>query len=191
MTQHDADVHCAQTHSHYNFLEGLLDIACSLAEETIAYMADKRTVDELSVEELERILTIKKREDRQTRLKRMKQSGRVIETVDAALPPQPAPQSNSKQSDGTGLPAATIEVSPDAVSRRKVVPEFEDAIDRQEYVQNDGKAGEIWRKFVDRFLLLIEVGAVLGLILLGVALVNGLNLLQVETAAAQAAADVR
>jgi sortase A len=151
-------------------------------------MADKRTVDELTIEELERVLSIKRREERQTRLQRMKSSGRVIETPDTPsmpTPPQPA------QSGMNGLPAQTIELAPDAITRRKVVPEFEDAIDRREYKQRDSRAGEIWRKFVDRSLLLVEVGAIAGLIFLGFSLMNGLNLLQTETASAQATADAQ
>lgn len=154
-------------------------------------MADKRTVEDLSVEELERVLAIKRREDRQARLQRMKQSGRVIETVDAP-PPNPSPvQAPPAHSDASGLPAQTIEISKDAVSRRRVVPEFEDAIDRHEYQRKDSRAGEIWRKFVDRSLLFVEMGAVIGLVVLGFTLVNGLNILQEETAAAQAAADAQ
>ena len=42
-------------------------------------MRDKRPVDELSIEELERILAIKKREERQKRLSRMQREGRMVE----------------------------------------------------------------------------------------------------------------
>ena len=41
-------------------------------------MRDKRPVDELSIEELEKILTVRKREEREKRLDRMKRSGRVV-----------------------------------------------------------------------------------------------------------------
>lgn len=51
-------------------------------------MRDKRPVDELSVEELERVLAIKKREARQQQLERMRRSGRVIESP-APPPPEP------------------------------------------------------------------------------------------------------
>ena len=46
-------------------------------------MRDKRPVDELSVEELERVLAIKRREERQQRMQRMQRTGRVIETPEA------------------------------------------------------------------------------------------------------------
>lgn len=42
-------------------------------------MADKRTVDELSVEELEQVLLIKRRQARQERLKRLAAEGRVAD----------------------------------------------------------------------------------------------------------------
>jgi hypothetical protein len=51
-------------------------------------MRDKRPVDELSVEELERILAIKKREERQQKLKRMERSGRIVSN---GKPDAPAP----------------------------------------------------------------------------------------------------
>src|SRR5262245_16562940 len=52
-------------------------------------MRDKRPVDELSIEELERILAIKKREERQRRMQRMQRDGRVLakdSTVEPTLP---------------------------------------------------------------------------------------------------------
>jgi len=54
-------------------------------------MRDKRPVDELSVEELEQVLAIKRREERQQRMQRMQRTGRVIETVDSASPESDAP----------------------------------------------------------------------------------------------------
>lgn len=149
-------------------------------------MSDKRNVDELSVEELERILSVKKREARQTRLQRMKVSGRVIETSDKPLPVS-TPVSPARENK-EALPEHRIEISPDKVQKRKVVPEFEDAIDMRDF-KKQSNAGRIWRMFVDRSLLLVEVAAVVGLIVLGVSLFNGLNLLEKETAAAQAAAE--
>lgn len=149
-------------------------------------MSDKRNINELSIEELERILAIKKREERQTRLKRMKVSGRVIETGDK--PPVQPPPLTPVQENKQALPEHMLEISPDKVQKRKVVPQFEDAIDMRDFKQKSN-AGRIWRMFVDRSLLIVEVAAVVGLIVLGVALFNGLDLLEKETAAAQAAAE--
>lgn len=151
-------------------------------------MPDKRPVDDLTVEELERVLAVKKRAARQNRLHRMRVSGRVIETSDTA--PTPIQTVEQNISDSNGLPAATVEISSDKITKRKVVPEFEDAIDVREY-KKKSNSGRIWRMFVDRSLLLLEVGAVIGLVVLGMALFNGLNLLEEETAAAQAAAEAQ
>ncbi|MFW5749121.1 MAG: hypothetical protein ACOCYT_05855, partial [Chloroflexota bacterium] len=53
-------------------------------------MRDKRPVDELSVEELERILIIKKREARRAQIERIKRSGRMVEPGPAEPPPAAA-----------------------------------------------------------------------------------------------------
>ncbi|MGV2437749.1 MAG UNVERIFIED_CONTAM: hypothetical protein LVT10_24955 [Anaerolineae bacterium] len=55
-------------------------------------MRDKRRVDELSIEELEQVLAMRKREERGKRLERLKRSGRVIEPDPATVlsPPPPA-----------------------------------------------------------------------------------------------------
>lgn len=151
-------------------------------------MRHKRTVDELSIEELERVLAIKRREARQQNLRRLKQSGRVIETVNHESPeahPEPTPYS-----DANGLSAGTIELPAEAVQKRKVAPQFEDGVNPEAFAEPRGdRARQIWRTFVDRSLLLLEVAAVVGLVVLGVSLLNGLELLQEETAAAQAAAE--
>src|SRR6478672_5606748 len=57
-------------------------------------MRDKRPVDELSIEELERILAIRKREARLSRIKRYEGTGRVVgpgENIPeiAAVKPEP------------------------------------------------------------------------------------------------------
>lgn len=74
-------------------------------------MRDKRTVDELSVEELERILAIKKREARQQRLQRMQRDGRVLERLERDEPPMPiipvnTPADGAFLEGGNGVPEA-------------------------------------------------------------------------------------
>ena len=55
-------------------------------------MRDKRPVDELSLAELERILAIRRREERQKQVARMARDGRVIAAADAPdRPSQPTP----------------------------------------------------------------------------------------------------
>lgn len=54
----------------------------------------KRSADELSVEELERLLLLKKREERAQRLRRLASEGRVVQPAEPAAPavqPPPAP----------------------------------------------------------------------------------------------------
>lgn len=147
-------------------------------------MPDKRPVDDLSIEELEKILIVKKREARQHRLKRMRVTGRVIETHATPLPDDPHTPSVASD-DNSEITQAAV-----PLPKRKVVPQFEDAIDVQDY-KRKSNSGRIWQLFIDRSLLLVEVAAVIGLIVLGVALFNGLTLLENETAAAQAAAEAQ
>ncbi|MGH2593571.1 MAG: hypothetical protein ACRDGG_08670, partial [Anaerolineae bacterium] len=46
-------------------------------------MSDRRSVDELSIEELEQILAIKKRQAREATLRRLKGEGRVVDVKSA------------------------------------------------------------------------------------------------------------
>lgn len=153
-------------------------------------MPDKRSIDDLSIDELERALAIKKRDARQKVRQRMERMGRVIETPDvAAAPSPPAPIAETPISDAAGLPSQTIEGRGQRLSPRKSVPQFEDALDlqRSDKRKKEGKA--IWQRFVDRSLLLVEAAAVIGLIALGVSLFQGINTLQGETASIQATAE--
>ncbi len=55
-------------------------------------MRDRRPVDELSIEELERILAIRKREARQARLQKLGTQGRRVPlTAPLDAPPEPPP----------------------------------------------------------------------------------------------------
>jgi sortase A len=146
-------------------------------------MPDKRPVDDLSVEELERILAIKRREYRQQHLQRMKRNGRVVAVNDDAPPPHPV-------SDADGLSAQTVEMPASALRERKRVPQFEEAIDTRTFqTERRERARRIWWRFVDRSLVALEIVAIVGLVVLAVALFNGLNILQDETADAQRAAE--
>lgn len=163
-------------------------------------MADKRTVDELSIEELERILAIKKREARQANLRRMRRTGRVISPVVEPPPPeQPSedesglPEFISKALDDPALqqdePVIVDEPPPPA---SRVKPQFLDkedgAFNRKR--KNDSNAN-VWRRFMDRSLLLVEIAAVIGLFVVGFTMVDGIATLQRETAQAQSRADAQ
>jgi sortase A len=134
-------------------------------------MRDKRTVDELSIEELERILAIKKREARQSRLDRMRGSGRVIEAQPRSTPAPSLPPLEELLND----PYPTFE-EPRIAARKPNEPRR--------------KRGETsaWQRFVDRSLLVIEVAAVVGLVGIGIVLVSGIFTLQEQTAEAQRSA---
>ena len=147
-------------------------------------MSDKRIVDDLSIEELERILAIRKREARQGRLQRMKHAGRVIDTSAVQRPERPAAPATAPG------PAATPETRPADKGRiASTIPQFEDAIEQHYYGRSRQEDSRIWRRFLDRMLLVVEGAAVVGLIVLGAAMLDGINTLQSETAQAQTSAD--
>lgn len=96
-------------------------------------MKDRRSVDDLSVEELERVLAEKKRAAREARLSRYRQNGRAVHVPVGAVPDE-------------RLPDARPARAPRSLGRR----------------------------LFDYFLLIVEVGAVLGLVYV---LYNGSNVL--------------
>ncbi|MCU0495724.1 MAG: class D sortase [Anaerolineae bacterium] len=149
-------------------------------------MRDKRPVDELSIVELERILAIRRREERQKRLQRFKSDGRVVGgEVDPVS--RSAPIAKTRQPETAVIPSATLVLDHQAVSlsERSPTPSFED----------DGEApmtetnSRLWKTFTNRALLFVEVIAVGGLIWLGVNLMVTANNLQRESALAQAMAN--
>lgn len=135
-------------------------------------MPDKRTVDDLSIEELERALAIKKREARQDRLTRMRSSGRVIEA---------RPQV-------TMVTARTLPPLDDLLGER--APVFDEPMPPRKTTNRKRGQTSVWRVFMDRSLLLIEVAAVIGLVGIGAAFLSGMTTLQEKTAEAQLSAQV-
>ena len=156
-------------------------------------MADKRNVDDLTVEELERVLAIKKRDSRQEQMRRMKRTGRVIKP-EQAVPPPIEPIQVSPAVGDHQLPSETVNIPATSVEKRKVKPEFEDDIGdikahKSRNASKTNNENAIWRKFIDFSLLLVEIAAVLGLIFIGFEMLNGIGILQSETAAAQRVAE--
>lgn len=155
-------------------------------------MRDKRPVDELSIEELEKILAIRKREEREKRLDRMKRAGRVVgpEVVTAA-PVAPIPQ----------IPGVTIPALPDPIAPAPAVqmitepisarvgysaaPQFED----ENHPARAAEKSRFWKNFVNQSMFLVEALAVVGLLFLGYQMINAQSKLEQETASAQALAD--
>ncbi len=127
-------------------------------------MGIKRDANELSVEELERLLYQKKRAQRRERLARMKADGRLIE-VAGLPPPNPKPPVLPRPK------AAPTE----ALQRYQLEPALENgngsgnslAYTADEQIPNDSKPIIHWRWIFNKLLLVFEVSAVLGLIVLG------------------------
>jgi sortase A len=112
-------------------------------------MHDRRPVEELSTEELEEILAIRKRAAREARLKRLRAEGRVLdvpEVVAAASDQSAAPQRDAS-----------------ALARRSKVSEF---YEEEKPRRHFGPSAQTLRRWRDRLLLLVEVGAIVGLILI-------------------------
>lgn len=129
------------------------------------------------------MLAIRKREERQRQMERMKRSGRVIDpnpqvnTVNATPPPPVG--------GAAALPAATVHMPPGTAKSVAVTPSFEDDPGEVEPGANRAEKERIWKNFVNRALLLVEIAAVLGLVFIGVTLFNSIGTLERETASAQ------
>jgi sortase A len=160
-------------------------------------MRDKRPVDELSVEELERVLAIRKREERQASLQRMKRAGRVVEPEspppvpptlpEIRLPPAAEPPSAAPVATAVSRSAASASRSVASASR-PAAPHFEDDPDVAKDLKRQDK-DRFWKVFVNQSLLLVEIAAVIGLVFLGYNLLVAIGALEKETATAQALAD--
>jgi sortase A len=92
-------------------------------------MRDRRTVDELSIEELERILAIRKREARLARLQRLQAQGRRVPFATpldlGPEPPAPPPQQHEAAGDiAPPEPPVTYDITGD-------VPRFEDELEAE------------------------------------------------------------
>ncbi|MDX1994586.1 MAG: sortase [bacterium] len=178
-------------------------------------MRDKRPVDELSIEELERILAIKKREARQQQLQRMKQAGRVVEdsrpaisrpTPDGHKRPTPANEAVSPVIPAVDEPPLVVPTIPltatpaetlnghasensrsNAASAMRSVARFEDDPDDvdDDSARSPRLDNRVAKLFMDRALLLVEIGAVLALVYVAANLFGAVGDLQRETAAAQ------
>ena len=112
-------------------------------------MHDRRPVEELSIEELEEILAIRKRAAREARLKRLRAEGRVLDVPEAAL--ATPDQSSARQRDASAL------------ARRS---KFSEVYEEDQPRRHFGPSARTVRRWRDRLLLLVEVGAVIGLILI-------------------------
>jgi sortase A len=148
-------------------------------------MRDKRPVDELSIEELERILAIRKREERMHKLKRMERSGRIV----AAEPAPPAPTLPAtfpfQNVSAAPPPAAPPPHRVPGMMPAGASPEFEDegelSIDPGQHAEKK----RFWRSFTNQTLFLVEAVALVGIVFVGYQMFVATNVLQEETANAQ------
>lgn len=152
-------------------------------------MRDKRPVDELSIEELERILAMRKREARMARLRRYDGNGRrVLQVAEADDLPVPQPEAkvsaNPKPILSPVVPIPTVYYEGD--------PRFEDDFEAARR-PTGGKSRQAM--IMNRLLLGVEIAAVFGLILLLVGVFDSLQTLSQTTAKietdAQATANAR
>lgn len=161
-------------------------------------MRDKRPVDELSVEELERILAVKRREVRQQRLQKMERSGRLVDKaapepayLDHNPAPAPAQLTVPALEALTASVAASLGTPQTYPSVPDTSPRFEDGDEEylqpvQVYAPVPSKRKTRVKRTLDRVLLFVEVAAVIGIIVIGYSLFSAVGDLERETAAAQA-----
>ena len=142
-------------------------------------MADRRSVDELTIEELEQVLMIRRRAARAERLRRLAAQGRVADPLlplpdevaeVPTLSPFPQPAGNAIESGRF----RSISVEP--LDGRRTAKERPPAPERKRWS---------WRKVRDRGLLLLEVTALIGLVAVLVASVSSLRELNQEVAQAR------
>ncbi len=150
-------------------------------------MRDKRPVDELSIEELERILAIRKREARQQRLRRMADQGRVqvpppspgIARTDSAPGQAVTPAGESAPDEQLSLPPAAVSY--------EGTPYFEEDYQLTD-ADSEAERGSLRKMIWNRTLFAIELVAFAGLVFIGVQMVQALQVLRTETAEIQAEA---
>lgn len=114
-------------------------------------MNERKPADKLSIEELEQLLYLKKHSRRRERLQRLKNAGRVVE-VAGLPPPNPMPPP---------LPFARTAMPTGALRRYALDVESQPAVEEEK----EARPGIQWRWVANKFLLLIEVMAVAGFVL--------------------------
>ncbi len=146
-------------------------------------MRDKRPVDELSIQELERILASRKREDRQKTMLRLQRAGRLVETSAIAGSSEDFAPGNDTLPDHITRPTASAQAE-------LLFPpsSFENDLSALPEVGTSSNNAN-WQRFVNSLLVLIEVGVVGALVFLGLNLFQAVGKLEAETASAAGLAD--
>lgn len=154
-------------------------------------MRDKRPVDELSIEELERVLAVRRREARQQRLQRMQRDGRLI--AGEMLEPAPANPAALAPANGASAHApqpvytAIIPQAEAALSFDDGVPAYID--DGLRETEPPAVARRRKKRAMDRVLVALEVVAVLAIAIIGIRLASTISFFENETASAQQQAE--
>jgi sortase A len=140
-------------------------------------MTDRRTVDDLSIEEIEQILVMKRRDLRCERLRRLARAGRVVDD-----PPPPKCEAASV------IRETTVTEGPAKSASRFWSFEYETAQDvnnvreRSPGKDRAARRPSAWR---DRVLLGLEVVALIGLVAIAVGSFTNLKALNEEVAQAR------
>ena len=153
-------------------------------------MADRRRVDQLSIEELEQVIALRRREMRQAQLNRMSRQGRRVNPADMARQIA-STERRITLDDGelTGNAGYTMSAPPGYQG-----PGAASLTDENSQRKRKKPASEeerIWRTFLSRSFLTLEVAAVVGLLVVGFAMFDGIGALQRQSAEAQAAAEAQ
>jgi sortase A len=143
-------------------------------------MSDRRTVDELTIEELEQILIVKRREARAERMQRLRELGRI--PAEAALPHEDLAALAVGAGSGNAVLAPEVQrqrafdVEPLKGRQRRTQR-------RREQQAQTTRTG--WKRVRDRLLLVFEVGALVGLVAILVLSLTNLRELNNEYAEAK------
>jgi len=169
-------------------------------------MRDRRRVEDLSIEELEQVLAMRRREERQQRLDRMQRAGRVIQAQPAPVEPDPvtqaeaAPVTPTIHRNGRVKPLKPRENGtasvPNSAEPRVLLDEDQGTASypaqratpraaHPEAAVSQQKHVKATRRLTNAVLLLVEVAAVIGLVYLCFELVTGIRVLESSTAEAQ------
>ena len=124
---------------------------------TARQMSTKRSVDDLSVQELEQLLYRKKRKQRSHRLRRLRANGRVVE-----VPESPSP-------DNAPFQSSVVPIGVPYEGTRAAEGDGPDPITpASKNLTNPSQTR--WRWLANKTLLLIEVAVIIGLIVIGISL---------------------
>jgi sortase A len=133
---------------------------------------DAKDSEQLSVEELQQLLYRKKRKTRQSRLQRLREQGRVLD-VAGLTPPEPPPLSQARP-----------QARPSGALRHYVLADEAEAV-AAPITESGTVQPSDWRWAFNKLLLLVEVAAVIGLLVVVYSLWQTTQELNQELAAAQ------